>query len=139
MRFRALRSDLIDPAIAAHRGRIVRRTGDGNIVEFRNVVDAVRCAVAAQSGMLARNAGLPPERRIQFYVGDAIEESDGDLMGDGINIAARLQRVAGRGRRHLPRRRRHRPLVGAILLEQSDERAVQRALYDAGNYGRSER
>jgi adenylate cyclase len=86
-RLRALRSDLIDPTIALHRGRIVKRTGDGSIIEFRSVVDAVRCAIEVQSGMVDRNAGLPPERRIEFrigiHVGDVVEETDGDLMGMG--------------------------------------------------------
>ena len=97
-RLRALRSDLIDPAIAAHRGRIVNRTGDGSLIEFRSVVDAVRCAIEMQNGMIERNAGLPPERRIEFrigiHIGDVVEESDGDLMGDGVNIAARLEGIA---------------------------------------------
>ena len=100
-RLRALRSDLIDPIIAVHNGRVVKRTGDGAIVEFRSVVDAVRCAVEVQNGMIERNAGLPPERRIQFrigiHLGDVVEESDGDLMGDGVNIAARLQGIAAPG------------------------------------------
>jgi adenylate cyclase len=68
-RLRGLRSDLMDPAIAAHRGRIVKRTGDGSIIEFRSAVDAVRCAIEVQSGLVERNAGLPPERRIEFRVG----------------------------------------------------------------------
>src|SRR6202140_2676151 len=63
-RLRALRSDLIDPTIAVHNGRVVKRTGDGAIVEFRRGVDAVRCAVEVQNAMVERNAGLPPERRI---------------------------------------------------------------------------
>src|SRR5499425_101625 len=100
-RLRALRSDLVHPAIAAHHGRIVKRTGDGSIIEFRSVVDAVRCAVEMQTGMVERNAGLPPERRIEFrvgvHLGDVVEESDGDLMGDGVNIAARLEGVAEPG------------------------------------------
>ena len=100
-RLRGLRSDLIDPAIAAHHGRIVKRTGDGSIIEFRSVVDAVRCAIEIQNGLIERNAGLPPEKRIEFrvgiHVGDVVEESDGDLMGDGINIAARLEGVAKPG------------------------------------------
>ena len=100
-RLRALRSDLIDPIIAVHSGRVVKRTGDGAIVEFRSVVDAVRCAIEVQNGMVERNAGLPPERRIEFrvgiHVGDVVEESDGDLMGDGVNIAARLESVANPG------------------------------------------
>ena len=100
-RLRALRSDLIDPAIAAHHGRVVNRTGDGSLVEFRSVVDAVRCAIALQNGMVERNAGLAPERRIEFrvgvHLGDVVEEADGDLMGDGVNIAARLEGVAKPG------------------------------------------
>ena len=96
-----MRSDLIDPAIAAHHGRIVKRTGDGSIVEFRSVVDAVRCAIEVQSGMVERNAGVPPERRIEFrigiHLGDVVEEADGDLMGDGVNIAARMEGIAAPG------------------------------------------
>jgi len=64
-----LRSDLIDPAIDAHRGRIVKRTGDGSLIEFRSVVDDVRCAIEVQNGLVERNAGVPPERRIEFRVG----------------------------------------------------------------------
>ena len=100
-RLRGLRSDLIDPAIAAHHGRIVKRTGDGSIIEFRSVVDAVRCAIEVQNGLVERNAGVPEDRRIEFrvgiHVGDVVEESDGDLMGDGVNIAARLEGVAKPG------------------------------------------
>ena len=100
-RLRGLRSDLIDPAIAAHRGRIVKQTGDGSIIEFRSVVDAVRCAIEVQTGMVERNAGLPSERRIEFrvgvHLGDIVEESDGDLMGDGVNVAARLERICEPG------------------------------------------
>jgi TolB-like protein/class 3 adenylate cyclase len=100
-RLRALRSDLIDPTIALHHGRVVKRTGDGSLIEFRSVVDAVRCAIEVQNGMIERNAGLPPERRIEFrvgiHLGDVVEESDGDLMGDGVNIAARLEGVCDPG------------------------------------------
>ena len=100
-RLRALRSDLIDPTIAVHNGRVVKRTGDGALVEFRSVVDAVRCAIEIQSGMIERNAGVPDDRRIKFrigvHLGDVVEEADGDLMGDGVNIAARLEGVAGPG------------------------------------------
>jgi adenylate cyclase len=100
-RLRTLRSDLIDPTIAVHHGKVVKRTGDGILVEFRSVVDAVRCAVEIQNGMVERNAGLPPERRIEFrcgvHLGDVVEEGDGDLMGDGVNIAARLEGVAKPG------------------------------------------
>jgi adenylate cyclase len=101
VRLRGLRSDLVDPAIAAHRGRIVKRTGDGSIIEFRSVVDAVRCAIEIQNGLIERNAGVTENRRIEFrvgiHVGDVVEESDGDLMGDGVNIAARLEGIAKPG------------------------------------------
>jgi class 3 adenylate cyclase/TolB-like protein len=100
-RLRGLRTDLIDPAIAAHHGRIVKRTGDGSIIEFRSVVDAVRCALEVQNGMVDRNAGVQEERRIQFrvgiHLGDVVEESDGDLMGDGVNVAARLEGICEPG------------------------------------------
>jgi TolB-like protein/class 3 adenylate cyclase len=100
-RLRGLRSDLIDPAIAAHHGRIVKRTGDGSLIEFRSVVDAVRCAIEVQTGLIERNAGLPPQRRIEFrigiHLGDVVEEADGDLMGDGVNIASRLEGIAKPG------------------------------------------
>jgi adenylate cyclase len=100
-RLRALRSDLFDPTIAVHHGRVVKRTGDGVIIEFRSVVDAVRCAIEVQNGMAERNGGLPPERRIELrvgiHLGDVVEESDGDLMGDGVNIAARLEGIAKPG------------------------------------------
>ncbi|MGO9768124.1 MAG: adenylate/guanylate cyclase domain-containing protein [Roseiarcus sp.] len=100
-RLRALRSDLIDPTVAVHNGRVVKRTGDGALVEFRSVVDAVRCAIEVQNGMAERNVGLLPERRIEFrigiHLGDVVEESDGDLMGDGVNIAARLEGIAKPG------------------------------------------
>jgi adenylate cyclase len=68
-RLGGLRSDLIEPAIAAHHGRIVKRTGDGSIIEFRSVVDAVRCTVEVQTAMIERNAGVPREKRIEFRVG----------------------------------------------------------------------
>src|SRR6185437_8797288 len=100
-RLRALRGDLIDPAIAPHRGRTVKRTGDGIIIEFRSVVDAVRCAIDVQNGMVECNADVAPEKRIEFrvgiHLGDVVEEADGDLMGDGVNIAARLEALAEQG------------------------------------------
>src|SRR6478735_8719415 len=100
-RLRTLRSDLIDPTIAVHHGRVVKRTGDGALVEFRSVVEAVRCAIEVQNGMIERNAGLPSDRCIEFrigiHLGDVVEESDGDLMGDGVNIAARLEGIAKPG------------------------------------------
>jgi adenylate cyclase len=100
-RLRALRSDLIGPTVAVHKGRLVKRTGDGALVEFRSIVDAVRCGIEVQNAMVERNAGLPPERRIEFhigiYLGDVVEESDGDLMGDGVKIASRLEGLATAG------------------------------------------
>src|SRR5277367_4628038 len=100
-RLRALRSDLIDPTISVHHGRIVKRTGDGSVIEFRSVVDAVRCALEVQHAMVERNAGVAPDKRIEFrigiHLGDVVEESDGDLMGDGVNIAARLEGVCEPG------------------------------------------
>src|SRR5882757_1150249 len=94
-RLRALRSDLIDPTISVHHGRIVKRTGDGSVIEFRSVVDAVRCALEVQHAMVERNTGVAPDKCIEFrigiHLGDVVEETDGDLMGDGVNIAARLE------------------------------------------------
>jgi adenylate cyclase len=97
---RAVRRELGDPKIAEHRGRIVKTTGDGLLVEFASVVDAVRCAVEVQREMAARNATVPAARRIEFRmgvnVGDIIIE-DGDIFGDGVNIAARLEALAEPG------------------------------------------
>ena len=100
-RLRTLRSDLIDPTIAVHHGRIVKRTGDGSIAEFRSVVDAVNCAIEVQRAMVERNAEVAPDKRIEFrigiHLGDVVEEADGDLMGEGVNIAARLEGIAKPG------------------------------------------
>jgi adenylate cyclase len=97
-RLRALRQELIDPVIAVNNGRLVKTTGDGRLVEFASVLDAVRCAVEVQSKMALRNADVAPDKRIEFRVGinlgDIIVEGDGDLMGDGVNIAARLEGIA---------------------------------------------
>jgi adenylate cyclase len=119
---------LIDPTIEVHRGRVVKRTGDGLLVEFRSAVDAVRCAIEIQSGMNERYAGVPAEWRIEFrcgiHVGDVVEESDGDLMGDGVNIAARLEGIA-------------KP--GSIALSEDAYRQVKSrldmAVNDLGNKG----
>jgi adenylate cyclase len=96
-RFKAIRADLFDPQIAEHRGRIVKTTGDGLLVEFASVVDALRCAVEFQAGMSERNATIPAELRIQWRiginVGDIVVE-DEDIFGDGVNIAARLEGLA---------------------------------------------
>jgi adenylate cyclase len=100
-RLRALRSDVIDPTISVHHGRVVKRTGDGAIIEFRSIVDAVRCALEVQTTMIERNAGVAEDKRIVFrigiHVGDVVEETDGDLMGDGVNVAARLESIAKPG------------------------------------------
>ena len=100
-RLRSLRSDLIDPTIAVHNGRVVKRTGDGAIVEFCSVVAAVQCAIEIQNAMIERNAGVPSERRIELrigiHLGDVVEEGDGDLMGDTVNIAGRLEGVVAPG------------------------------------------
>jgi len=91
---------LIDPEIAAHRGHIVKNTGDGFLAEFGSVVDAMRCAVDVQRGMAERNSGLAPDHRIEFRIGinigDVIEDN-GDIFGDGVNVAARLEAIAEPG------------------------------------------
>jgi adenylate cyclase len=100
-RLRALRSDLIDPAIAVHHGRVVKSTGDGFLAEFRSVLESVRFAQVLQQAMVDRNADLQHERRIALrigiHLGDIFEEDDGDLMGDGVNIAARLEGISEPG------------------------------------------
>ncbi|MFI5023367.1 MAG: adenylate/guanylate cyclase domain-containing protein [Alphaproteobacteria bacterium] len=97
---KAHRKELIDPKITEHRGRIVKTTGDGMLVEFVSVVDAVRCAVDIQRGMIERNAEVPSESRIQFRVGinvgDIISDAN-DIYGDGVNVAARLEALAAPG------------------------------------------
>src|SRR5437763_10620023 len=99
-RLKALRSELIDPKSRQHHGRIVKTTGDGILIEFLSVVDAVRCAIEVQQGMLERNVDLPQEQRMEFRVGvnlgDVMIEGR-DLYGDGVNIAARLEALAQPG------------------------------------------
>jgi adenylate cyclase len=97
---KAHRRDLVDPAINEHRGRIVKTTGDGMLVEFASVVDALRCAVEVQRGMVARNAEVAQEKRIEFRVGINVGDiiiDGGDIYGDGVNLAARLEGVAEPG------------------------------------------
>jgi TolB-like protein/class 3 adenylate cyclase/tetratricopeptide (TPR) repeat protein len=97
---KAIRAELIDPMIAAHNGRLVKTTGDGLLVEFSSVVDALRCATEVQAGMVERNATAAADKRIEFRiginVGDVVVE-DGDIFGDGVNIAARLEGLARPG------------------------------------------
>jgi adenylate cyclase len=98
---RAIRNELIDPTIAAHNGRIVKRTGDGFLVEFASTVDALTCAEKIQAQMAERNLASAPESRIDFrmgiHQGDIVVEEDGDIFGDGVNIAARLEGLAEPG------------------------------------------
>src|SRR6516162_5271444 len=99
-RLRTIRSELIDPAIAAHNGRLVKTTGDGFLVEYGSVVDALRSAIEIQAGMAVRNLPIPQDQRIEFRmglnVGDVVVE-DGDIFGDGVNVAARLEGLAEPG------------------------------------------
>ncbi len=99
-RLKAVRRDLVDPAIASHRGRIVKTTGDGMLVEFASAVDAVRGAADVQRAMAEQNAAVPEDKRIEFrigiHVGDIIIDDD-DIFGEGVNIAARLEAIAEPG------------------------------------------
>src|SRR5215470_8906326 len=97
---KAIRREIGDPKVEEHRGRIVKTTGDGLLVEFQSVVDAVRCAVELQQAMAERNAEVPAERRIEFRIGINLGDvilDEGDIYGDGVNIAARLEALAEPG------------------------------------------
>jgi class 3 adenylate cyclase len=96
-RLQAHRRELIEPKIAEHGGRVIKTTGDGMLIEFPSVVGALRCAVDIQSGMADRNVDVPAEKRIEFRVGINLEDvivEDGDLFGEGVNVAARLEALA---------------------------------------------
>ena len=128
-RLRAHRRELIDPKIAEHQGRIVKTTGDGVLAEFASPVKAVRCAVEVQHGMPDRNAGVLREQRIEFRIGinlgDVIVE-EGDIYGDGVNVAARLESIAEPGAVYLSRAVRDfvrdQP---ELVLEDLGERALK--------------
>src|SRR5262249_42375270 len=97
---RAIRRELGDPKIAEHRGRIVKTTGDGLLVEFSSVVDAVRCGAEMQRALAERNAAVPEAKRIEFRIGihqGGVIVEDGDIFGDGVNVAARLEGLAAPG------------------------------------------
>ena len=97
---KAIRRELADPAIASHHGRVVKTTGDGILIEYASVVDAVACAVVIQRGMITRNADVPEDKRILFRVGINIGDiiiDEHDIHGDGVNIAARLEGLADPG------------------------------------------
>jgi adenylate cyclase len=98
--FKTIRTEQFEPTIAVHHGRLVKTTGHGFLVEFSSVVDALRCAVEVQASMTQRNADISPDRRIEFRmginVGDIVVE-DGDIFGDGVNVAARLEALAEPG------------------------------------------
>src|SRR5207248_1413142 len=99
-RLRAIRAEVVAPKIAEHRGRLVKTTGDGLLVEFASVVDALCCATEVQEEVAGRNQGIPAEERVEFRigmnVGDVLVE-DGDIFGDGVNVAARLEALAEPG------------------------------------------
>ena len=126
-RLRAIRDELIDPTIAAHHGRLVKTTGDGLLVEFSSVVDTLRSASEIQAGMAERNTWVPQNDRIEFRiglnVGDVVVE-DGDIFGDGVNVAARLE---GKLRLSEPRHQRNStPSLMKIVSKKGSREARER-------------
>ncbi len=140
-RLKDLRRSVVDPTIAAHNGRIVKTTGDGMLVEFASIVDAVTCGVAIQQGALARNAALPPDQRIVFRiginVGDIVIDGN-DIFGDGVNVAARLEALCEPGGLCLSRSA-YDQIRGlqALTFEDRGEQAVKNLARPIGVYGLS--
>ena len=119
---KAHRRELIDPKIAEHRGRMVKTTGDGALVEFASAVDAMRCAMEIQRAMTERNAEIPEERRIEFRIGINVGDiiiDEGDIYGDGVNIAARLETLASPGAICLSDNA-YQQIKGKLALDVSD-------------------
>ena len=119
---KAYRQELIDPKIAEHRGRMVKTTGDGALVEFASAVDAVRCAMEIQRAMTERSAEIPEERRIEFRIGINVGDiiiDEGDIYGDGVNIAARLETLANPGAICLSDNT-YQQIKGKLALDVSD-------------------
>jgi class 3 adenylate cyclase len=119
---KTVRAEMIDPTIAEHRGRIVKTTGDGLLVEFASVADALRCATEWQRGISERDAAKPVENRIEFRIGihqgDIVVE-DGDIFGDGVNVAARLEGLAEAGGICISARYRRTPPASSTSLSKT--------------------
>jgi adenylate cyclase len=119
---KAYRRELMEPKVAEHRGRIVKTTGDGALIEFASAVDATRCAIEIQHALAERNAAIPEDRRVEFRmginVGDVIID-DGDIYGDGVNIAARVESLASPGTICLSENA-YQQIKGKLPLEVSD-------------------